>query len=255
MAGWDPSGKAGLIVDIFSAAAFPIPFVPLPTAFTIQTKSRFQVTPRAVGTLRLELQSAFQEYRIGGIKIGLVPSPNLYEVIVQSLSELAPAGKIPVVVDPVLRSSLPVHDNRLVEPTLPKSLPEILTPLRPVLTPNIPELEELTGRTIRSLGDIRESAKQLIAKTDGPVLVKGGHLSGKTVSDHLFLPDGLEKHWRSPRLAFPRENPPRGTGCRFSTALAAHLASGYPLETAVSKARSYVRRYLCDYWRRSNSKK
>ena len=126
-------------------------------------------------------------------------------------------------------------DRLLSEDAVAVMMRELL-PLAAVVTPNAPEAEALTGRTVRTEADAREAARRLHDMGPRAVIVKGGHLDTPDVVDVLF--DGHEFHEaRGPRHATRHTH---GTGCTFAAAIAAHLARGQPLVEAFRFSRAYL---------------
>lgn len=112
--------------------------------------------------------------------------------------------------------------------------------LATVLTPNLPEAEALSGMTIRTPADMRHAAQAMITLGCQAVLLKGGHLDSDTIVDILATQDGI-KTYESPRIASKATH---GTGCTLASAIATGLAQGLDLESAVTRARHYVRRAM-----------
>jgi hydroxymethylpyrimidine/phosphomethylpyrimidine kinase len=110
-----------------------------------------------------------------------------------------------------------------------------LIPLATVVTPNIPEAEELTGMPLRNAEDIEEGARQIAAMGARAVVIKGGHLKGPAVD--LFFDGKKMRALNAPRI---RTKNTHGTGCTFSAAIAAYLARGENIENAVSSAKKYI---------------
>ena len=114
---------------------------------------------------------------------------------------------------------------------------EIMLPRAALLTPNVPEAEALTGRTIAGIDDLRRAGEALLTQGARAVLMKGGHLDGAKVTDLLVTPDGATV-FDGPRIATRHTH---GTGCTTASAIAAGLAQGMDLTAAVARARAYVR--------------
>jgi hydroxymethylpyrimidine/phosphomethylpyrimidine kinase len=105
-----------------------------------------------------------------------------------------------------------------------------------VVTPNIPEAEVLSGRSIASIDDVKEAARAIHGLGPSAVVVKGGHAGGAEIVDVLY--DGQTFHeFRTPRIETSNTH---GTGCTFASSLAAYLALGHPLVDATSRAQAYV---------------
>jgi hydroxymethylpyrimidine/phosphomethylpyrimidine kinase len=157
------------------------------------------------------------------------------ETIAAVLSERA--GGIPVVVDPVMVAK---GGARLIDPAALDGLKRLLIARAEILTPNLPEAEILCSATIGNVAEMRAAGENLLALGCRSVLVKGGHLSGETVSDVLVTATGA-RVWQSPRLATRHTH---GTGCTLASAIAAGLAQGLSVEGAVERAHAYVQRAI-----------
>jgi hydroxymethylpyrimidine/phosphomethylpyrimidine kinase len=137
-----------------------------------------------------------------------------------------------IVLDPVMVAK---GGDHLLESTAVTALRGVLLPLADVLTPNIPEAAVLTGLTIRSVAEMRQAAAQLVALGARSVIVKGGHLEGPATD---VWHDGTR--WveiSTPRIETVHTH---GTGCTFSSAIAAGLATGLEIEAAIRQAKEYV---------------
>jgi hydroxymethylpyrimidine/phosphomethylpyrimidine kinase len=111
-----------------------------------------------------------------------------------------------------------------------------------IVTPNLPEAEILCGTTIASVAEMRISGQALLDLGCRAVLMKGGHLPGSTVTDILVCAAGI-RSWESPRIETRHTH---GTGCTLASAIAAGLAQGQDLESAVDRARTYVQRAIVE---------
>lgn len=232
--GLDPSGRAGLLADVAAvrdAGGRPLGVV---TALTAQGR-RFSVSGVVAGVLGAQLRAAFEAARPRVVKLGMVVDRRALGVLRRGVLGLG----VPVVVDPVVRSSRGQRLSRLgARDYRDLARPEVW------LTPNVPELQWLLGRRVapRSLDEVKELGATLLADGFGAVVVKGGHLPGLP-SDVLLMRDRVVA-FTGTRLA--RSMGHRGTGCRFASTLATSLAGGVDAETAVRSARAAVRRYLRD---------
>jgi len=222
----------GLLADVQAVlAAGGVP-VGLATVLTAQGR-RFRSlrVPRAL--LAAQLQAALDYCRPGSAKLGVVPDARTLALLWPRLVRLG----VPLVVDPVVRTS---RGERLS--SLRREDYLALAGPRVWLTPNLPELAWLCGRRAvpASLREVGDCAATLCAAGFAGVVVKGGHRAGPPV-DVLVQPHRV-RHWTGTRL--PRPPGLRGTGCRFASTLATHLARGCEAQTAVALARGAVRRYL-----------
>jgi hydroxymethylpyrimidine/phosphomethylpyrimidine kinase len=152
--------------------------------------------------------------------------------VVEAVAEMAAGFGFPLVVDPV---TIGKHGRRLLSAAAVRVLRERLLPRAALVTPNIPEAEELSGIAIHSLAGMRGAACRILELGARAVLIKGGHSAGDPV-DLLF--DGAD--WRefpAPRLETPHTH---GTGCTYSAAIVAGLAHGLALAEAVARAKRFV---------------
>jgi len=139
-----------------------------------------------------------------------------------------------LVVDPVMVAT---SGARLLESDAVKSLERDLFPLATLITPNVPEAELLMGLTIRSPMELRQAARGLQKKYGCAVLAKGGHLQGVRQAIDIFCDGRNELLLTAPLI---RGRKTHGTGCMYSAAIAANLAKGEILETAVERAKEFV---------------
>ncbi len=250
IAGFDPSGGAGIIADARTLIAFDCRPVAAMTSLTFQnSQTFFGSIHQTAESLRAQIEPLVKEFHIVAVKIGMLPTREL----VFEVARLVRETKMPApVVDPVLHSS---SGHELMEPAAREAWLTELMPLARLITPNIPEAEALTGMAVRNECDMRAVAAKLRERGSGAILVKGGHLwqrsevggqrseqSGPRRQAIDVLDDGgtvtvLRGEWI--------DGPPvRGTGCMLSTAIAAGLARGMNLPKSVSSAKQFVGRAI-----------
>lgn len=234
--GLDPSGNAGILRDFIAISENAARPACAATCLTAQGPAGVRgVFPVAEQTLRAQVLAVLDDLEPAVVKVGLVPSANLVRTLRAVLRERA--LRIPVVVDPVTWAS----DGSLLLVDAPERWKEEILQLGEVICPNAIELGFLSGVEVVSPADALEAARLLLGNGPGEraaaVVVKGGHLRGDSCADILVRRD------RGPEvLLVPREHGVhlRGTGCRHSSALAAHLARGYDLVGAAQRAQAYV---------------
>jgi hydroxymethylpyrimidine/phosphomethylpyrimidine kinase len=141
-----------------------------------------------------------------------------------------------LVVDPVMVAT---SGDLLIEKNAVAALRSRLIPLAAVVTPNVPEAEELTGMSLRKAEDFAEAARQIIALGARSVVIKGGHRQGPAVD--LYYDGKSFRSLHAPRI---RTKNTHGTGCTFSAAIAAYLAKGEKIEPAVALAKKYITRAI-----------
>lgn len=230
IAGSDCSGGAGIQADIKTMTVNGVYAMSAVTALTAQNTTGvagiFEVPPEFLGQ---QLDAVFTDIPPDAVKIGMVSSGELIKVIAEKLREYG-AGNI--VVDPVMVSTA---GARLMKEEALETLESELIPLATVITPNIPEAEILADMKIQNAEDMTVAAKKIGDKFGCAVLLKGGH--SVSDADDLLYSGGSCKWFRGKRIDNPNTH---GTGCTLSSAIAANLAKGCDLETAVERAKEYI---------------
>ena len=230
IAGSDSGGGAGIQADIKTMTMNGVFAVSAVTALTAQNTTGvqgiFEVTP---AFLAQQLDSIFTDLRPAAVKIGMVSSASLIEVIAERLAFYR-AEKI--VVDPVMVAT---SGARLIEEDAVETLCSRLFPLASVLTPNIPEAEILCGSGIAGPEEMEIRAREIGERFSCAVLLKGGH-SVNDANDLLYS-DGQVRWFQGRRIDNPNTH---GTGCTLSSAIAANLAKGFALDEAVDRAKEYI---------------
>lgn len=231
IAGSDSGGGAGIQADLKTFAALGVYGTSAVTAVTAQNTvgvTAVHVLPADMVTAQIEAVAA--DIPVQATKVGMLASAAVVEAVAAAIAEL----DLPlVVVDPVM---LAKSGDRLLDDDAVAAMTGELLPRALVVTPNIPEAEVLSGVRIASLHDARRAAEQIHRRMGPAVVVKGGHASGPDVVDLLF--DGVRFHeFQTPRIQTRNTH---GTGCTFSSAVAAHLALGSELPDAVEAAQAYV---------------
>lgn len=243
VAGSDPSGGAGIQADIKTLADCGVTGISAITAITAQTDDAvIAIHPTPADVLTQQLSTACKGRQPRVIKIGMVATRANVRALVWFLHHTTADH---VVIDPILHSSsgMPLLEHKAVA-----LYRQQLLPLATVLTPNLPEAMWLSGMQIASVAAMRTAAEVIHRETMRlrmgsarvlTVVMKGGHLEGDA-TDLLY--DGKDffpfSAARIPGVS------PRGTGCRFSSAIAAALALGDDLPTAVKKAKKYLSEYI-----------
>lgn len=236
IAGSDSSGGAGIQADIKTMTAHGVYAMSAVTALTAQNTTGvtgiMEVTPEF---LREQIDDIFTDIYPDAVKIGMVSSSRLIEVIAERLAHYGAAN---VVVDPVMVAT---SGARLIGEEAVGTLKQRLLPMATVLTPNIPEAEVLSGMDVRTAEDM-ERAAALIGDTYGcAVLVKGGHQLND--ANDLLYRNGRFKWFLGTRIHNPNTH---GTGCTLSSAIASNLAKGRDMETSVEMAKRYLSLALSD---------
>ncbi len=230
IAGSDSCGGAGIQADIKTMTMNGVYAMTAVTALTAQNttgvRSIMEVTPPF---LKEQIDAVFEDIRPDSVKIGMVSSPELIQVIAERLAHYNAKN---IVTDPVMVAT---SGSRLMKTEAVSVLASKLLPLAALVTPNIPEAEVLSDRTIDSKEDMEQAAK-IIGETYGcAVLLKGGH----RISDanDLLYANKNYSWFYGRRIQNPNTH---GTGCTLSSAIAANLAKGYDLYTSVQRAKDYI---------------
>ena len=229
VAGSDSGGGAGIQADLKTMLAHGVHGMSVIAAVTAQNSLGVQgAWPLPVEAVLAQLDSVLGDLGVDAVKTGMLASPELVEAVARRLSTVA----APLVVDPVGVSK---HGDSLLRDDAVEVLRSALLPLATVATPNLPEVEQLTGFRVTGEGDLRRAAEAVLAYGPRWVLVKGGHLAGDPVD---LLTDGTVEHvLRGPRLDNRHTH---GTGCTLASAIASRLALGDDVPTAVAAAKAYV---------------
>jgi len=231
IAGSDSSGGAGIQADIKTFQALGVFGVSAVTAVTVQnTQKVFDIQEIAPRIVYDQITCLFDDMEIHAVKIGMVASIPLIEAIAAALCAVRPA---PVVLDPVMISK---SGYRLLDQNAQRALVDHLFRLSEVVTPNLYEAQALLGRDITSIDDMKSAARQIREMGARNVVVKGGHLHAENAVDILF--DGRDYQSLSDAWVHTRNT--HGTGCTFSSAIAAHLARGFPFIDSVIQAKRYI---------------
>lgn len=230
IAGSDCSGGAGIQADIKTMTMNGVYAMSAVTALTAQnTTGVTGIQESSPEFLEMQLDAVFEDIYPDAVKIGMVASGELIRAIADRLRHYD-AGN--VVIDPVMVST---SGSALMRTDAVNTLVEELLPLATLVTPNIPEAEVLSGRTISTKEDMIEAAKQIGDENHCAVLLKGGH-SVNDANDLLYA-EGRLTWFQGKRIDNPNTH---GTGCTLSSAIASNLAKGFSLEDSVKRAKSYI---------------
>ena len=214
LGGLDPSGGAGVTVDATVAALHGVAPLPIALTTTVQGARGFErAEPISVAVWRRQLEVVLADGPVAAVKVGYIGTAALAAEVARALRDFV--GSVPVVIDPVLSATAGGMDSGAA---LVRAYREYLAPVATLITPNVPELEQLAEGRPERLLDLGAAA----------VLSKGGHASGPEVVDQLA------ERGASSRFVRPRQRcgPVRGTGCALASAIAARLARDESLRDA-----------------------
>ena len=230
IAGSDCSGGAGIQADLKTMTMNGVYAMSVLTALTAQNTTGVRSIMEVTGEfLKEQLDAVFEDIRPNAVKIGMVSSGQLIDVIAERLIFHKAEN---IVIDPVMVAT---SGSKLIADEALSILKEKLLPLATVVTPNIPEAEILSGRKIENETDMLEVARVISEAYHCAVLCKGGH-SINDANDLLYF-EGKYQWFYGKRINNPNTH---GTGCTLSSAIASNLAKGYSLEDAVEKAKEYI---------------
>jgi hydroxymethylpyrimidine/phosphomethylpyrimidine kinase len=227
--GSDPSGGAGIQADLKTFHQFGVYGESVLTLLTVQNTMRVDrvecLTPEFVME---QLCAVLDDIPPGAAKTGALGNVAIVEAIAGAAARFA----FPLVVDPVMISK---HGAPLISSDARNAIVRGLMPRAALITPNLQEAGELTGLAISDVAGMREAAQRLRQMGARSVLVKGGHLAGATTDILLDGEDWYE--FPAPRIDTVHTH---GTGCSFSAAITAELASGAAVPNAVARAKTFI---------------
>ncbi|WP_299466163.1 hydroxymethylpyrimidine/phosphomethylpyrimidine kinase [uncultured Microscilla sp.] len=229
IAGFDPSGGAGILADVKTFEAHRTLGMAVCTSLTVQNDVAFEKANWVtIEDIKAQLTTLGARFRFKVAKIGLVESFDVLQQIVAILREHNP--QIKIVCDPVLKASAGfVFHSEVAKQQLEALLPHLF-----LLTPNWEEVQQLSG-----MEDAKVGARYLSQFCH--VYLKGGHNTEALGKDFLFSQQQKEYAFNPKRTNVAGKH---GSGCVFSSALAAHIALQYPLHKACVRSKDYVTRFL-----------
>jgi hydroxymethylpyrimidine kinase/phosphomethylpyrimidine kinase len=252
IAGFDPSGEAGVLADAKTFAAFGFRATAVVTSLTFQNRAQvFGAVHQSGEVVRSQLIPLLNDYQIVCSKVGMLPTREVVLEVARLFKETALPSPV---VDPVMISS---SGHRLMEVDALEALISELLPLARLITPNVPEAEQITGMRISSEAEMLQAAAIIRGMGARAVLIKGGHLPGVQASCLLSAPtddrermsahaaeaidvldnEGEVTTFREHRIPNAELH---GSGCILSAAIAAGLGKGLKLEDSVRTAKKFV---------------
>lgn len=230
IAGSDPSGGAGIQADIKTMTENGVYAMSVITAITAQN------TMGVTGVLNVteeyidkQMDAVFSDIYPDAVKIGMLSDIGIIKSVAGKLKEYEAKN---IVIDPVMIST---SGTRLLSEEAIALMKSDLFPMASLITPNIPEAENLSGKSIMDKEDVIKVAKELSKAYDTAVLIKGGH--AKSGADDLLFYEDKAYWFNAERIDNPNTH---GTGCTLSSAIASNLAKGYAMERAVERAKEYI---------------
>ena len=232
IAGSDSGGNAGIQADLRAFHYFGVHGCTAITALTAQNQYGVKSVVIADGPFMVDqLECILNVYAVQALKTGMLATAEVIEAVA---GQLALHARIAKVIDPVMVAT---SGAKLLDDDAIEVLKQQLLPLATLITPNLPEVEVLLGRTVMTREAQVEAARELAHQYGCAVLIKGGHGSGM-VSEDVFADESMCVRLSLPRIEHPLST--HGTGCSLSAAIAASLACGRSLLDAVKEGKAFV---------------
>lgn len=230
IAGSDCSGGAGIQADLKTMSAIGVFGMSVIVSVVAENTSRVisieDISPKVIED---QIDAVFEDIPPDAVKVGMLSTPECMEAVAKKLQQYQPPH---IVIDPVMYAK---NGSPLMQESSIDTLIRRVVPIATLLTPNIPEAEKITGKSISSVEDMKEAARRIVDFGAKAVLVKGGHYIGDA-QDILY--DGHQFYTYVKKRIDTKNT--HGTGCTLSSAIASYLALGETLENAVDKAKTYV---------------
>jgi hydroxymethylpyrimidine/phosphomethylpyrimidine kinase len=230
IAGSDSGGGAGIQADLKTFAAHGVHGLSVIAALTAQnTRKVSALEVPSIKFLHAQLDACFSDFKIGAVKVGMLANAKVINAVAEALIRHKAKN---IVLDPVMVAS---SGATLLEASALKALRKQLLPLASIITPNIPEAELLLEHHIGNSNDADAATVELLAMGSRAVLLKGGHLKEKNMTDRYD--DGeIFAEFIHKKLKLEGH----GTGCTLASAIAANICLGKNLPQACSAATDYV---------------
>lgn len=230
IAGSDSIGGAGIQADLKTMSAHGVYGMCVITALTAQNTMGVQAihTPPPQ-FVRQQIDSVFNDIRPDAVKIGMLANASIMHAVANGLKAHEAQN---IILDPVMIST---SGHRLLEDDACKAMFDEMLPLASLVTPNLPEAEELASMKVSCREEMIKAAYAIAEKCSSSVLIKGGHL--EDCADDLLLADG-NIHWFKTEHIDCKNT--HGTGCTLSSAIASNLARGHNLQDAIRLAKDYI---------------
>jgi len=248
IAGSDCSAGAGIQADLKTFAALRVYGLTAVTCIVAEIPGKVSrietVTARMI---REQIEVLLRNFEVGAIKTGMLCSVQIISAVAKAIrdSDRIFGRRVPLVVDPVM---IATSGDCLVESGAIEAYENELFPLATLIAPNLDEAKLLMREKIKDLEQMEQAAETLATRFRCSILLKGGHLTGNKAIDLLFHNGHLIKF----SAPFVRGVATHGTGCTYSAAITAGLASGLSLVQAIRRAKKFVTKSIAQYfqWKR-----
>jgi hydroxymethylpyrimidine/phosphomethylpyrimidine kinase len=253
IAGSDSSAGAGIQADLKTFSALGVYGLTAVTCIVAEIPGKVsRIQPLSAEIVREQTEVLVKNFQIGAIKTGLLCSGEIISAVAKAIrawnADISPAvrvvtgQRIPLVIDPVIVAT---SGDMLLEPAAIETYKKELFPLATLITPNLDEAERLLGTEIKDRQAMRRAGKELEREFGTAILLKGGHLRSGDAVDLLFI-NGKVVEFSAP---FVRGIATHGTGCTYSAAITAGIASGLALEQAIRRAKKFVTESIARHFR------
>lgn len=240
VAGSDPSGGAGIQADLKTLTSLGVYGMTAITALTAQnTTGVSDILEIPIDFVVKQINACLSDINVDAIKIGMLHNSELISAVYDALqnNNIINDQKIKIVLDPVMVAK---GGHRLLKLNAVDALKDLISKSKPILTPNIPEAEILTGMKIKNLKDMEKAGKEIINLGASSVILKGGHMETPLITDLLI---DTAKIYSIETQKF-LTNHTHGTGCTMASALSAGLAKSFNIEKAFETAHAYVNKAI-----------
>jgi hydroxymethylpyrimidine/phosphomethylpyrimidine kinase len=245
IAGSDCSAGAGIQADLKTFTALGVYGLTAVTCVVAEVPRKVsRIQPVSATIVREQVEVLLRNFRVRAIKAGLLCSAEIVYAVAHAFQQIEKTtGRyIPLVVDPVM---IATSGDILLNPDAVESYKNKLFPLATLITPNLDEAASLLGTAITTPKEMENATRALAKEYGVSVLLKGGHLRTRNAIDLLFHRGELTKF----SAPFVDDVGTHGTGCTYSAAITAGLASGFSLEQAIKRAKKFVTRSIKRHFR------
>jgi len=233
IAGSDSSAGAGVQADLKTFSALGVYGLTAVSCVVAEIPGKVsRIEPVSAALVREQINVLAESFPIAAIKTGLLYSRQIIKAVARAIVDFR-GDRIPLIVDPVM---IATSGDRLLEPPAVEAYETELFPLAALITPNLDEAAWLLETKIKDRQSMEKAVRALAKKYRVSVLLKGGHLTGRAAVDLLFAGNKLTEF----SAPFVRGLATHGTGCTYSAAITAGLASGLSLEDAICRAKKFV---------------
>jgi hydroxymethylpyrimidine/phosphomethylpyrimidine kinase len=249
IAGSDSSAGAGVQADLKTFSSLGVYGLTAVTCVVAEIPGQIsRIEPVSTDLVSEQIAVLWRKFPIAAAKTGLLYTAEIVEAVARSIAHLLAnsATPFPLVIDPVITAT---SGDRLLEPGAIELYESKLFPLATLITPNVDEAAKLLGQKIDDRQSMEKAARALARKYRVSILLKGGHVAGSSAIDLLFA-DGKITEFAAP---FVRGVATHGTGCTYSAAITASLASGLMLEKAIGRAKKFVTASIAQHFRWTSS--